>query len=140
MADVSMAIKEIARSLNIPVLVLAQLRREVENRRDAKPRMTDLKETGQFEQDADMIWFLHREDYYLPEGSEEREEAAGRATLIIAKQKDGPTDEIQLGFEKEYARFTNSPGLDGNPRPMFSTLYSNNASHRQANRRGNDDL
>lgn len=120
--EVSIAIKEIARSCNVPVLALAQLNREVESRAKARPRSSDLRESGQLEQDADMIWLLHRDDYYLPEGSEERAAAEGKALLIVAKQKDGPTAEIELAFEKEFARFGN---LDDRP------LYSNNPNKRQ---------
>ncbi len=124
--EVSVAIKEIARSLNVPVLALAQLNREVENRSKARPRMSDLRESGQLEQDADMILLLHREDYYLPEGSPERAAAEGKATLIVAKQKDGPTAELELAFEKEFARFDN----------LTAKLYSSNPAERQANRQG----
>jgi replicative DNA helicase len=119
--EVSVAIKEMARSLNVPVIALAQLNREVENRHKARPRMSDLRESGQLEQDADLILLLHRDDYYLPEGSEERAEAEGKATLIVAKQKDGPTAEITLGFEKEFARFFN----------LTTKIYSNNETERQ---------
>lgn len=124
--EVSIAIKEIARSLHVPIIAIAQLNREVESRSKARPRMSDLRESGQLEQDADMILLLHREDYYLPEGSDERAAAEGKALLIVAKQKDGPTAEINLAFRKEFARFDN----------LTKALLSNNPAHRQGAKPG----
>ena len=86
------------------MLVAAQLNRKPEERQGGRPRLSDLRESGAIEQDADVVAMLVREEMYA-EGEEEKEEARGRATLTIAKQRNGPTDDIPLTFIKEYTRF-----------------------------------
>ena len=110
-AEISGGIKAIAKELNIPVIVLAQLNRNPDSR-GGKPRLSDLRESGAIEQDADVVGLLYREDYYA-QSDEEREEAAGKATLTIAKQRNGPTGDVKLVFRKEYMRFEDrAPGDD----------------------------
>lgn len=106
-AEISSGLKTIAKELGIPVVVLAQLNRNPENRTGparGRPRISDLRESGSIEQDADKVCLLHREEAYA-ETDEEREALAGIAWLYIAKQRNGPLDDIPLTFLKEFTRF-----------------------------------
>ncbi len=103
-AEISNGIKALAKELSIPVIVLAQLNRESEKRSDGKPRISDLRESGSIEQDADLVGLLYRSAYFEKDEAA-RSEKEGEAELIIAKQRNGPTGEIPLTFLKEYTRF-----------------------------------
>lgn len=102
-SEISRSLKSLARELNVPVLAVSQLSRAPERREDFRPRLSDLRESGAIEQDADLVILLFREDYYknLPLDDPHR----GTAEVIIAKQRNGPTDTLRLAFLKEYARF-----------------------------------
>lgn len=103
-SEISRMLKGLARSSGIPVVALSQLSRRPEERdRGGKPRLSDLRESGALEQDADMVIFIYREEMY----KKEDEELAGKAKLIIEKQRNGPTGSIDLNFIKEYAKFVN---------------------------------
>jgi replicative DNA helicase len=103
-SEISAGLKGLAKELKVPVLVLAQLNRQPEARTGGKPRLSDLRESGSIEQDADLVGLLVRPEIY-EEDEEARAEKAGEAELIIAKQRNGPVGEIALTFLKEFTRF-----------------------------------
>lgn len=101
-SEISQSLKALAKELNTPVIAVSQLSRAVESRTDHKPQLSDLRESGAIEQDADVVMLLLREEYYNP-----TPENKGIAKLIIAKQRNGPVGEIELGFIREYMKFVN---------------------------------
>lgn len=101
-SEISRSLKALARELSVPLIAVSQLSRAVESRQDRRPQLSDLRESGAIEQDADLVGLLLREEYYNP-----TEENRGIAELIIAKQRNGPVGTIKLTFIKEYARFEN---------------------------------
>src|SRR3954469_12373855 len=103
-SEISGGLKALAKELKIPIIVVAQLNRQPEQRSGGKPRLSDLRESGSIEQDADLVGLLVRPELY-EEDEEARVEKAGEAELIIAKQRNGPVGEIPLTFLKEYTRF-----------------------------------
>ncbi len=103
-SEISGGLKALAKELSLPIIVLAQLNRNPESRSGGKPRLSDLRESGSIEQDADLVGLLVRSEYYA-EDDEQREEARGEAELIIAKQRNGPVGEVPLTFLKEFTRF-----------------------------------
>ena len=99
-SEISRQLKIIARELDVPVIALSQLSRAVESRTDRRPQLSDLRESGSIEQDADIVMFLHRVDMY-----NQNTENVGKAEIIIAKHRNGPTGEVPLTFVKEQARY-----------------------------------
>jgi replicative DNA helicase len=105
-ARIARRLKMMARELEVPVLCLAQLNRQAEASRDNRPRLNHLRESGAIEQDADVVMFVHREEYYLA-SAEEKEQVKGQAEIIVAKQRNGPTDDVKLLWQQDYTRFVN---------------------------------
>jgi replicative DNA helicase len=125
-SEISRGLKTLAKELSVPVIALSQLSRAVESRDDKRPMLSDLRESGSIEQDADMVWFVFREDYYVaakepkvPQGSDdaktqeahaawqaEMERVFGLAELIVAKQRHGSTGKVRLKFEAKVTRFS----------------------------------
>ncbi|PZO70454.1 MAG: replicative DNA helicase, partial [Pelagerythrobacter marensis] len=125
-SEISRGLKTLAKELGVPVIALSQLSRAVEQREDKRPMLSDLRESGSIEQDADMVWFVYREDYYvaarepkIPQGDDdmkaheahaawaaEMEQVHGLAELIVAKQRHGATGKVRLRFEAKITRFS----------------------------------
>jgi len=102
-AKIARRLKALARELKVPILCLSQLNRQAEDSRDHRPRMSHLRESGAIEQDADVVMFVHREEYFLR--GEEQKEVAGQAQIIIEKQRNGPTGDVELTWLREFTRF-----------------------------------
>jgi replicative DNA helicase len=102
LASISRSLKGLAKELNVPIVALSQLSRAPEARSDHRPQLSDLRESGALEQDADVVLFIYREDQY-----ETKEENQGIAEIIVGKQRNGPTGVVKLAFIKEYTRFAN---------------------------------
>jgi replicative DNA helicase len=130
LTEITTGLKALAKELNAPVIALSQLSRQVENRDDKRPQLSDLRESGSIEQDADVVIFVYREEYYLKNkeprmGTEEHiawqtemERAHGRAEVIIGKQRHGPTGTVELAFDAEVTRFSNLARDDALPERM----------------------
>jgi replicative DNA helicase len=99
---ISRSLKGLAKELDVPVIALSQLSRASESRSDRRPQLSDLRESGSLEQDADVVGFIYREEVHNP-----TDENEGMAKLILAKQRNGPTDNVDLVFIKEYTCFEN---------------------------------
>ncbi|AGH94269.1 replicative DNA helicase [Pseudobdellovibrio exovorus] len=112
-AEISKSLKAIAKELQVPIIALAQLNRGVEGRSDRRPMLSDLRESGSIEQDADVIMMLYREDYYDKESPEKQ----GAAKVIIAKQRNGPTGDVDLRFDGKYNLFRDADKSVVSPLP-----------------------
>ena len=119
-SEITMGLKAIAKELDIPVVALSQLSRQVENREDKRPQLSDLRESGSIEQDADVVMFVFREEYYkerekpgdheldkMGQWQEEMERLHGKAEVVIGKQRHGPIGTVELSFEGQFTRFGN---------------------------------
>ena len=125
--EITTGLKALAKELNVPILALSQLSRQVESRDDKRPQLSDLRESGSIEQDADVVMFVFREEYYLKNkeprpGTEEHfkwqtemEPVHGKAEVIIGKQRHGPTGTVQLQFEADVTRFADLADADQLP-------------------------
>lgn len=117
-AKIARRLKGLARELDVPVLCLGQLNRQVENSRDNKPQLSNLRESGAIEQDADVVMFVHREEYYQT-NEEDRERVKGEAELLIRKQRNGPVGDVKLTWLHDYTRFVNAAPQRYDDLPSF---------------------
>ncbi len=129
-SEITTNLKALAKELNVPIIALSQLSRQVENREDKRPQLADLRESGSIEQDADVVMFVFREEYYVErrqprEGTAEHQEwqmemdkVSGLAEVIIGKQRHGPTGAVKLQFDSHVTRFTNYIAPDYLPERM----------------------
>jgi replicative DNA helicase len=106
--QITQGLKALAKELSVPVIACAQLSRQVENRDDKRPQLSDLRESGSIEQDADVVAFIHRESYYnRDENGQPDPDTENKAEIIIAKQRNGPTGSVHLAFLSKCTRFEN---------------------------------
>ena len=149
--QMSRGLKLLARDFKVPVIALSQLSRAPEQRtgRDKRPILSDLRESGNLEQDADMVAFIYREDYYKnfdtedesEERRQERLDAEGKAELIVRKNRNGPTDTVELAFHKEYATFMTLSTRIAQPASQATRLPSSvPPTSERAGRKASPDL
>jgi replicative DNA helicase len=138
-SEITRGLKTLAKELDVPVLALSQLSRAVEQREDKRPQLSDLRESGSIEQDADVVMFVYREEYYLTRSEPTRraeendqrfnerhdgwrqrcEQTYGKAEVIVAKQRHGPTGVVRLSFEGQFTKFGNLAADADGPGPVF---------------------
>ena len=107
-SEISRSLKGLAREIGVPVIALSQLSRSVESRQVKKPMLSDLRESGSLEQDADIVAFLYRDDYYNPDSDQKN-----ITEVIIAKHRNGPVDTVQLFFHKQFTKFSDLSKVEG---------------------------
>ena len=112
-----MASKALAKELNVPVIVLSQFNRELEKDKSRKPRLSDLRESGAIEQDADLVALLYKPGGGEDEDGAQQEQDAVPVNLLIAKQRNGPTGDVHLTFLKSYTRFESAAKISGDDVP-----------------------
>ena len=103
-SKIARRLKGMARELKVPVLCLSQLNRQAEASKDNRPKLSHLRESGAIEQDADVVMFVHREEYYMT-NEEDKAKVAGKADLIIAKQRNGPVGDVRVAWRQNFTRF-----------------------------------
>ena len=123
-STISRSLKAIAKELNIPIIALSQLNRSVESREGKRPQLSDLRESGAIEQDADIVTFIHRPEYYGIDEDESGNSLRGVAEIIIAKHRNGATGDVHLSFKKELAKFSDMESHFGHAYDSLSKTFS----------------
>ncbi|MFV0396946.1 MAG: replicative DNA helicase, partial [Bacteroidales bacterium] len=111
-----------AKELNIPIIALSQLNRSVESREGKRPQLSDLRESGSIEQDADMVCFIHRPEYYKITEDEQGRSTIGIAEILVTKHRNGATGDVRLRFRNEFAKFQNETDPEFYTQPTSSKL------------------
>lgn len=130
-AKIARRLKGMARELNVPVLCLAQLNRQTEAMKDNKPRLSHLRESGAIEQDADVVMFVHREEYYHTRAEAEEKDLLGKAEIIVAKQRNGPVGTAKLAWISDFTLFTNLNEGDKATGDVYSEFSNDFATNDQ---------
>jgi replicative DNA helicase len=107
LASISRSLKGLAKELKVPIVALSQLSRAPETRSDHRPQLSDLRESGALEQDADVVMFIYRDEQYRDADGQASQESEGIAEIIVGKQRNGPVGTVKLAFIKEHTRFEN---------------------------------
>jgi replicative DNA helicase len=123
-SNISGSLKALAKELDIPIIALSQLNRQVEARGDKRPQLSDLRESGSIEQDADMVIFVHRAETFGIETYPDNETTQNKAEIIIGKQRNGPTGDIRLHFVKDFTKFENIAWKEAEGLPEESSSYA----------------
>ena len=140
-STISRSLKALAKELNIPIIALSQLNRSTETREDKRPVLSDLRESGAIEQDADIVCFIHRPEYYT-KSSEDKDgnDIRGLAELIVAKHRSGAVGDVKLRFVHQFARFENwNKGLEMLEEAFADASQGNTTTHRRESRMNNDN-
>ena len=135
-STISRSLKAIAKELDIPIIALSQLNRSVESREGKRPQLSDLRESGAIEQDADIVTFIHRPEYYGIDEDESGNSLRGVAEIIIAKHRNGATGDVHLSFKKELAKFSDMESHIGDDYDSLSQTFSSKMNEDESNTMG----
>jgi replicative DNA helicase len=140
-STISRSLKQLAKELNVPVIALSQLSRAVEQRGGSKrPQLSDLRESGSIEQDADQVLFIHRPEYYQAETFEDGSPTAGKAEIIIAKNRHGQISNVRLNWVSNFSKFTDEDDRYENSNVINATSAFSKRANLEDNRDGSVNI